>query len=88
MTTTLGEFASNIAVMTSFIQDPSDPLRDNDRPSVSDARITEMINERFGDNADEIVTAFKEAYPHHDVFDVLWMETGRMLGGPRDQFSR
>jgi para-nitrobenzyl esterase len=85
VTTTLGEFASNIAVMTSFIQNPSDPLRDNYRPSVTDERVSEMIHERFGDDADEIVTAFKEAYPHHDVFDVLWMETGRMFGGPRDQ---
>jgi para-nitrobenzyl esterase len=85
VTTTLGEFASNIAVMTSFIQDPADPLGDNYRPSVSDARVSELINERFGDRADEIVKTFRETYPGHDDFDVLWMETGRMFGGPRDQ---
>ena len=83
VTTTLGEFSSNLGGMSYLIQDSADPLASWYLPSLGEDQVDEMIAERFGDHAEEITDAFTAAYPGHPVADVLWMEDGRFFGDTR-----
>jgi para-nitrobenzyl esterase len=83
VTTTLGEFASNIAGMTYAIGDQTDPLRDVYLPGLTDARVDELLTDRFGDLAPAVADAFTAAYSGHPLADVLFMEDGSVFGGTR-----
>jgi len=85
VTTNLGEFNSNLGGMTGFITNPGDPLANNYIPQLTRKQIDELIVERFGGNAEEIVEAFSMAYPSHARVDVLFMETGAIFGRVRNQ---
>jgi len=85
VTTNLGEFHSNLGGMTSFISDLNDPLANNYLPGLTDERIQDLFAERFGDHADEFARAFSDAYPGHALADVLFMETGGLFGGQRNE---
>ena len=85
VTTNLGEFHSNLVGMTSFISDLNDPLANSYLPGLTAERVTELIAERFGSHAEELAAAFSAAYPGHPVADVLFMETGGLFGGQRNE---
>lgn len=83
VTTTLGEFSSNLGGMSYAIRDAQDPLATWYLPSLDEDQVDAMIAERFGEHAEEITDAFTAAYPGHPVADVLWTEDGRFFGDTR-----
>lgn len=81
--TTLGEFAGNIANntisalinnVTLYMENPQETYV----PSVNKDYMTEeqkdaMLEAKYGDQKDEVVAAFLEAYPNKEPVDVLYM---------------
>ncbi len=62
---TLGEFASNVGPLS------QGQLGDAYRPNVSEERARELLQARYGERTDAIVAAYKNAYPTHDLYDLL-----------------
>lgn len=78
----MGEFMSNIQGIqgsyrnNSILQDESVYYTQN-RQFVSNEQVVERYREKYGDKADAVMTAFKQAYPVHDLFDGLYTWTFR-----------
>jgi para-nitrobenzyl esterase len=81
VSTVLGEFASNLGNM-SYALNPAEPLNAY-QPELSDSDIEALLEERYGDRADEVTAAFAKAYPGHEPHEVLWIEDGSFFGGGR-----
>ena len=80
--TVFSEFNSNISMSGvtgsyrngSIIQDEQ-AYYDNIRTNLTDEDIIARYKERYGDNAQAVMDAFKAAYPDHDLFDGLYLNT-------------
>ncbi len=77
---TFSELNTNLAGMSVNAQglSNSDPDVSNDifssyyKPNLTDAKIEELLKEKYGDKTDAIIAAFKKAYPSHDLFDLMY----------------
>jgi para-nitrobenzyl esterase len=73
VTAAFAEFNGNMRYMTLNAPLPS-YITDPDRRKVSEADVRAAIQARYGrEKAEKVETAFKKAYPTHDLFDVQFM---------------
>lgn len=79
--TTMGEFNSNFifesGLMTTFTANATTPTDNSELgySSLSDSQALEKIKQKFGDQADAIVKAFKKAYPDKKLGAAMYMDT-------------
>lgn len=68
--TTYSEFDTNtLSLVTEGINS------ENYLPDFDDEKVMEVLNERYGENAQNIADSFKEAYPDHDLVEVLYLNS-------------
>lgn len=79
---TFAEFSGNSSAMgpngsyrNNTINKTDAQFYTNNRLFVSDEDVLARIQERYGDQADAFIAAFQKAYPDHDLFDSLYVDT-------------
>lgn len=70
--TSFAEFSDNFATMVQ-----AQAFEGYYRPDMTEEDIMAALTERYGDRAEAIAEAYREAYPNKDLFDVLYINRGR-----------
>ncbi|MDX8056542.1 carboxylesterase family protein [Lentzea sp. BCCO 10_0798] len=72
---TFAEFSTNAGAMITQAG-AANPLQDAYRPQTSEARVLQLLNERYKASTPAIVTEFRKQYPTRPLFDLLYMDAG------------
>ena len=70
--TSFAEFSDNFATMVQ-----AQAFDGYYRPDMTEEDVIAALTERYGDRTDAIIEAYREAYPHKDLFDALYINRGR-----------
>lgn len=72
---TFAEFSTNAGAMITR-NGAANPLQDTYRPQTSEARVMQLLKDRYQTSAPAIVAEFREQYPTHPLFDLLYLDAG------------